>query len=267
MIELSPSEFQSVTPIFSELDHSVAIVSAVLEGNSPGQIYVDNRKMPAVALLYAEGAFFFISGDENYAGLEDSFVPLLFDQVLPQIIDKELVIFSFTPAWREKLDLLLGDKGAIQISRKVFRFNPEKFAVHANWRANIPIGFVVREIDSILAEQFPAYQAVVDAVSKRFGVCLLQGDEIVSECNAIFVGGGEAEIDIHTNERFQGQGFARLTASAFIELCLSRGLRPAWSCWPERHASCALARRLGFEEIPDVPAHLWFEGIKDEGSG
>jgi hypothetical protein len=42
-----------------------------------------------------------------------------------------------------------------------------------------------------------------------------------------------------------------------------KGLKPNRACWPEREASRALARKLGFEEKPDVPALLWFEGMKE----
>ena len=45
--------------------------------------------------------------------------------------------------------------------------------------------------------------------------------------SSIYVGGGEAEIDIRTDERYRGRGYARLTACAFIEACLEKGLRPA----------------------------------------
>ena len=124
-----------------------------------------------------------------------------------------------------------------------------------------PEGFALRQIDAELASRHPAYLPLVDPVTGRFGTCLLDGEQVVSQCSAVFVGAGEAEIDIYTQEDYQGRGFARLTANAFIDECLRRGLRPNWACWPEREASIALARRLGFEERPDVPAHLWFEGI------
>jgi RimJ/RimL family protein N-acetyltransferase len=92
-------------------------------------------------------------------------------------------------------------------------------------------------------------------------MCLLDGERLASECSAVFVGAGEAEIDILTAEAYRGRGLARLTACAFIDECLRRGLRPDWSCWPERAASWKLALKLGFDELPDVPALLWVEGL------
>jgi RimJ/RimL family protein N-acetyltransferase len=156
---------------------------------------------------------------------------------------------------------LLSEKGVIRIHRKVFDFNPQKFSEYIKKHVGIPDGLIIRPIDHALAEKHPDYRSIIEQGSKRFGFCLMKDDEIVSECSSIYVGGGEAEIDIHTNEKYQGRGYAQLVASVFIENCQKQGLRPNWACWPERQASLAMAKKLGFEEKPDIPAHLWFEGM------
>ncbi len=84
MIELSPSAFHKVTPIFGTIDHSIAIVYAVLEKNSPGRVFVDAPDTPSVNLLYAEGAFYYVGGDENSEALTQALVLLLFDQIQPR---------------------------------------------------------------------------------------------------------------------------------------------------------------------------------------
>ncbi len=148
----------------------------------------------------------------------------------------------------------------IQIRRKVFKFQPEKFMARQDWRASLPEGFCMRTIDESLAEQYLLYKPIADPATKRLGVCLMRSPEIISECTSVFVGRGEAEIDIRTKEGYQGRGYATLTGSAFIEACLAGNLLPRWACWPKRQASWALAKKLGFEEQPDVPAHYWVEG-------
>ncbi len=261
MIELAPASIQVVTPLFQSIDHSRAVVFSVLEGNSPGRVFVDNVQSPTLALLYPVGAFLYIIGDENHPALPQELVPLIFEDILPAADEKEMVLFAFSDAWREKLDLLLQEKGAIRIARKVFRFNPEKYRNLPDWRTRLPSGSALVDINETMAKAFPAYQPLVDPATRRFGVCLLHNGEIASECTAVFVGSGEAEIDVLTQDRFQGRGLATLAASAFIEASLKRGLMPNWACWPERLASWALARKLGFEDLPDVPCHLWAPDI------
>ncbi|MEZ4642860.1 MAG: hypothetical protein R3E31_09025 [Chloroflexota bacterium] len=52
----------------------------------------------------------------------------------------------------------------------------------------IPDGIThLRPIDAELAERFPQYHSVIDPHSKRFGYCLMDRENIVSECNAIYV--------------------------------------------------------------------------------
>ena len=64
----------------------------------------------------------------------------------------------------------------------------------------------MRQIDEHLAENQPAYRPIV-ASSTKFGFCLLREDQVVSECVSIFVGKGEAEIDIHTREEYRSRAW------------------------------------------------------------
>lgn len=264
MIEISASKFGNVMPIFQNITHSVAIVHAVLEGNSPGRVFVDDLAAPSSVFLFPEGTFFYIHGNENDAAFCRSVSALIFNEILPNAIEKEMVLFAFTTAWRERLDTLLSEMGVIRIQRKVFDFNPEKFSDYLKRQTGLPGGLAIQPINHALAEKHPGYRSIIEQDSKRFGFCLMKGDEIVSECSSIFVGGGEAEIDIHTDEKYQRRGYAQLVASAFIQDCQRRGLKPNWACWPERQASWSLAKKLGFEEKPDIPAHLWVEGMGAE---
>lgn len=261
MIEIKFSDYRKVIPVFQNIDHSVAIVFAVLEGNSPGRVFVNDLAAPSSVFLYPEGTFYYIHGNANDAAFCQSVFSHIFDEILPTADEKEAIIFAYTSEWRKRLDQLLSEKGVITIYRKVFEFNPEKFADYRKHQSQLPGGLTIRPMDLALAQMYPAYQPVVDPSSKRFGFCLMKGDEVLSECSSIFVGAGEAEIDIHTNEQYQGRGYAQLVASAFIEACLAKGLRPNWACWPERKASLALAKKLGFEEKQDIPAHLWAEDL------
>lgn len=261
MFELPPDEFYKVIPLFTGLKHSTAIVYAVLEGNSTGRVWVDDHHHPRDVLLFAEGAFYYTAGDPDNQVFCQQLEKLIFDALLPQAAEPEVVIFSASETWHLRLAEQMRHKGVITIQRKVFEFNPEQFRGHANWHAEIPVGYTMRFIDHELAAKHPAYQPLLEPKTKRFGFCLMHGEDVVCECTAVFVGKDEAEIDIHTPEPYRGRGFARLTASAFIEECLRRGLTPNWACWPEREASWKLALRLGFEELPDVPAILWAEDL------
>jgi RimJ/RimL family protein N-acetyltransferase len=244
MIELKSSEVVRVAPLFSRIEHSVPIVFSVLEGTAAGRVFVDRAAQPHSAFVTVSGAFSYVAGDETDAAFGRDLVALLFDDLLPSQEEQELVLFAFTDGWRATLDQLLAPKGAIHIHRKTFAWDASRAPEWRLWRDRMPAGYLME----------PTALAVGDP---RFGVRLLKDDEVVGECTAVFVGRGEAEIDIHTDENHRQLGLGTLTASAFLEECLARDLHPNWTCWPEREASIALAKKLGFVETADVPAHLW----------
>ncbi|HSL43891.1 MAG TPA: GNAT family N-acetyltransferase [Anaerolineales bacterium] len=261
MKQMSAHEFGKVIPLFHHIDHSIAIVYSVLERNSPGRVFVDDLSHPCSVFLFPEGTYFYVAGNEKDESFCQSLSHLLFDEILPNASEKEMVLFAFSSAWRDRLDTLLMEKRVIRIHRKVFDFSAEKFAAYCKKRVDIPEGMYLRLIDAELAERNSQSWSMIDPASRRFGYCLMNGEDVVSECSSIYVGGGEAEIDIHTAEEYRGRGYAQVVASAFIQACQQKGLKPNWACWPERQASIALAKKLGFEEKADVPVHLWVEGM------
>jgi RimJ/RimL family protein N-acetyltransferase len=230
--------------LFAGIDHNVPIVFSVLEGTAAGRVFVDRADRPRSAFVAVADAFSYVGGDETDDAFGRDLVALIFDNLLPSQEEQELVLFASTDAWRARLDQLLAPKGAIRIHRKAFSFDAASAPDFRSWRSRVPAGH--RMEPTGLAGGDP-----------RFGVRLMKDDVVLSECTAVFVGRGEAEIDIHTDEDHRSLGLGALTASAFLEECFSRGLRPSWTCWPEREASIALAKKLGFVETADVLAHLW----------
>ncbi len=257
MVELSVNALDRVVPLFVGIEHNVPLVFGVLEGHSPGRVFVDSQETPTSALLVADVGFMYVGGSAVNEAFNHALAPLLFDELLPRMTEPELILFAFSEGWREQLEHLLRPYGAIVVPRKVFAFMPAAFAERAGWRERLPEGFRLQAIDEALAERVPAYAPLVDPRTGRFGVCLLYGEEIASACTAVSVGGGEVEVDIRTAEPYRGRGLGYLAACAFIEASLMRGLTPSWACWPHRIASQALAKKLGFQPLPAVPAYYW----------
>jgi RimJ/RimL family protein N-acetyltransferase len=259
MIELRPQQYAQVASLFEQIEHNAALIFSVIDCKNPGRIFVDDADQPRVALVYPTDTFYFLGGDGISTETGGAVVQTLFNTLIPAATEKELVLFVFSENWRANLNVLLADRGVIQISRKILPFNQERFGIHTGWRERIPTGFTLSQVTESMAEKDPALLPLVMEETGRFGTCLLKDGEIASICSAVAVGRGEVEIDISTQEAYQGQGLATLTACAFIEESLARNLKPVWSCWPFRTASYALAKKLGFDDRPDVPAFYWSE--------
>ena len=127
MQELKSNQFHIVSPLFDQIDHNIAVVHAVIEGNSPGRIFVDQADAPTAAYLIFEGAFHYLGGNPNKDAFNQAMISFIFEQFLPGEVEKELVLFAFSDAWRTKLDALLKPYRAITIHRKIFSFDSDKF--------------------------------------------------------------------------------------------------------------------------------------------
>jgi len=126
------------------------------------------------------------------------------------------------------------------------------------WQDKIPNGYTMIKVntssyDSTMCH-YPNFHWKPE--SNKFGYFLLKDGEVVSECTSVWVETvgvetGCVEIGIETKEPHRRKGYAALTATAFIDDCLSKGLIPVWCCWDFREGSKELAEKLGFEIIEE----------------
>ena len=239
MIKLNKSDFDIILPLTKDLKHNRAIIFSVIEGSLDGQIYVDDPQNPTAALISWE--FSFLLGTEKNVSFSQGVCTHIFSHIIPNAQDHELILFMDIERWPH-LNELLTKKGCIKIARKMFSFNADKFEKLNNYLSALPPGFKLE---------------AKDCGPKGFGYFISNGTHIISRCESVAVGANQAEIDVFTDESHRTLGFATKAAAAFIRRCIQIGITPVWSCWPERHESINLAKKLGFEETEDIPVVYW----------
>ena len=79
-----------------------------------------------------------------------------------------------------------------------------------------------------------------------YGICLLHGDDVVSEVYAGYIAEERVEMIAGTVEPYRGQGLASIAAALLAEEARRRGHQLAWSCITENVGSMKVARRLAF---------------------
>jgi hypothetical protein len=79
-----------------------------------------------------------------------------------------------------------------------------------------------------------------------FGLCLLLGNEIVSEAYAAFVGAGTVEIGAITAEAHRMHGYASVVTAFLVDECRKQGLSPHWSCGTDNLGSMRVAGAFPF---------------------
>lgn len=263
--ELKTNAFDKVRPLFAGLDR--VAVHAIIEGNCPSRIFVNDTARPTVAFTWNAFRYGYLAGESSNDAFNASLRQLLSETLFPEARDSHdpsLVIYPYPESWREKIAALAGEQPLFELARGTFAFAPARFQYH-NWEDQIPPGFRMQRIDeSLLAQSGPEivaahgilWRSPGDFVEKGLGYCLLHDDEIVSTCFSAFVAGERREISIDTRPDYRRRGLATLTAAALISHCLENGWEPGWECWTDNTPSVRLAEKLGFERGTDYGVYF-----------
>jgi RimJ/RimL family protein N-acetyltransferase len=264
MKQLPAGQFQRVAALIehSEMKGCHAKWYSVLEGRQKGAVFVDDTANPQTVLVCGQQIGAYYAFGKANTELFRRFVPELLSE---HVTEGYCAIFATSEAWRQTLDELF----ATRHSRVAFDFRPSPGCPPSDWRERIPPGFVLRRVDVTLAERLTeriqasmhtprpwfswCWGSIESFLAHGFGFCLIFEQEVASSCVSVAIGGGEAEIQINTyHPRFHRRGLATLTSAAFIEHCLTNGLRPGWTTNIDNRPSAALGEKVGFVPVGEI---------------
>ena len=271
MHELAKSDFLKAVPVFEGMKHCVP-AHAILEGNNPGRVFVDDEHNPGTACIWTTWGYLYLAGSVQNDKFNRKLSELLVDELLPALVklgEVAPILYPFPELWENKLSEILQDRMPKKIYRRIFSFPVGEYT-WLNWREQIPNGYRIERIDEhlldipetgakVLKEISAFWESVDQYLKDAPGVCLLYDNELISMCMTQSISSSRAEVSINTSEAYRGRGFASITASAFIEQCLARNLSPNWECFWDHAISCHLAEKLGFKKFFDFPVYYWLE--------
>jgi RimJ/RimL family protein N-acetyltransferase len=266
---LEKVKYDKVLPLFTRFpDHPV--IRGVIEGNNPGIIWVDDRAYPQRTLLWAMfEQDFFLAGDASNVEFNFSLNKWIFEEVMKEAQannERSFCLILCNREWEEKVSAILSGKEYMIDYTSCFRLNYEKFSKHFNWREKVAADLVMREVDKELFLRIKDDSGIPfrnwwysyrDFESKGLGFTLMMDDILLSTCFACFVGANAVEIGIVTDPDYQRKGYATLTAAAFIEKCLEKGLDPIWHTGKNNVPSNRLALKLGFEKTGELKKYCF----------
>jgi RimJ/RimL family protein N-acetyltransferase len=255
---LETQAFESVRALFGDLLNYNILIPAVLEGTSPGRVYVDEVHNPQSTFLWSVEGYFLAGRPDNAAfnaALKDLILATVFagDTLRPG--DTELFVDCFPGEWVAQLPAIFPRPPLV---------NPRQHylctALAYDWRAHVPAGFSVHRIDQALLDRpgldlpdhitgwMQANWGSIPAfLARGFGFATLHGDRVVSWSLADGASGDRCEIGIHTQPDYRRRGLATITAAAAVDHALSHGYNAVgWHCNFDNYGSSATARRVGF---------------------
>jgi len=264
--ELQPATFGRVRPLFRGLRFHLAS-AAVIDGNSPGLILVDDADQPRSAfMLSPEGSY--LAGDPE----NDDFNRALNEAVVARrALGKDvgaLFLVVDPESWRDRLPDIVAPHTPVAEKRRHYVCR----SVRYDWRSHLPEGYTVRRIDPSLLEDpeiiVPEHVTdwmignwgSIDAfLEGGFGFAAMTGDELVSWSLTDCVSGERCEIGIRTVPAHRRRGLAAATAAAAVEHALSGDFSMVgWHCPETNLGSIGTAERVGFAKERDYTAYHAF---------
>jgi RimJ/RimL family protein N-acetyltransferase len=267
MYELEVADYDRARAAFQGMEHHLA-VQAILEGSVPARILVDDPIRPRAAFTWRKQRFYLsgVADNKEFNGALGRFLVELID-LQWQADGSDLFVLHYAPeAWESQLEEMLGAGFPVRVERQYYEFR----AMQHDWRSLLPEGFAVQLVDRSLLEQAhlanlgdlmkemsSERQSTEDFFGKSFGVCVLQGDEIVGWCLSEYNSADRCEVGIEVVKPYRRRGLGRAMTCALVEHALSEGVsRIGWHCYASNAASRATARRAGFERVQDYTVYL-----------
>lgn len=260
---LKPNEIARIRPL-AHHPHLALVIDAVVAGNSPAQVWVDDPTQPGSAYLWDRAHCHFLLGDFGKPAFIQSVRDLVRQEIAPEVLaqGRAFLKVHYSPAdWEDQISTVFD--AAELISRERVFYALDRLA-KPDWRTGVPSGFSVQQIDAgllasdrlhgieILRNEIETgWHSQAEFLHTGFGFCLLQGDEIVTWCTAEYVSDGKCGVGIETAVEHMRRGFATLTASAFVEHAVAKGITPHWDSWKMNLPSVAVAHKVGFRLISE----------------
>lgn len=267
--ELKEKHYEKVRPMFKGLDYNL-IVNAVIEGTSPGRIYVNDVINPkTVFMCSVEG--YYLAGYEGNAAFNIALNKLItetsFQGDTVREGEEEISLRFHPDTWEAKLKVIFKGRSPLKAVRRHYVCSELKI----DWKDQIPDGFSIKRVDQKLLERpslrIPDHMtnwmktnwgSIDDFMRKGFGFCMLHGNEVVCWCIADCVSGNACEIGIHTRPDYRRRGLATLTVAATVDYCLSHGFASVgWHCDEDNLGSIGVAEKVGFEKERDYVHYFY----------
>ena len=283
-VELREDQYERARALFSGMDHSLSI-HALIEGNNPGRLFVDDADQPRTALALTVEGYLLAGDDDNPAtneGLRRLFEEQIFSGKVFVGADSCMVLAIEPDSWEARLPEIIPTHPADKLPRYLYLCKEVKL----NWRDQIPAGYSVRRIDRALVED--PNLAFTDAIEEWIplgtgwggvdgflengvGFCVVHGNEIVSRCMAdckAWAGNGpkhRIDVGIITHPAHRRRGLASIVTAATAEYCLSHGFSAVgWHCDYDNIGSWKTAEKAGFERVSEYCYYYYIYELADQ---
>jgi RimJ/RimL family protein N-acetyltransferase len=259
---------QRIRPLVSG-QHLTLMTEAMIAGNSPARIWVDDPDAPRSAYIWDRGHCHYLAGAAANAQFNDAVHRLIIETVAPAILAQGSGFFKVYSTSSDWDAALAGIHGPWPLKQRARVFYGLDQAHVSDWRSRLAAGFQVQRIERTLLTQrsLQNVQWLVEEIEscwpsldlfleKAFGFYACSPDAVAGWCTGEYVSARKIGIGIATIETFQQRGLATAMASAFVEHATAQGLTAHWDAFAENLPSVRVAEKVGFTKLADYAVHV-----------
>ncbi len=260
LVTLSRENYGQVAALFAPFVHSMAVQS-LIQGHSPGVIWVDDPQNPTLALSLTSEDYL-IAGDPDNMEHVQKMGRFLREEIFngrQNPFDFDSMTLGFTPqGWEKRLKDMIPTHEPERVLRYHYLARKNQY----DWRQALPEGYTLYKLDAaILGGQGPVIPDVlqdfcdIDEMWKSQEVFLKRGggmavvheNQVVSWCVADLVTDDVVEVGIITLPAYRQRGLGAIAAAAMVEDALERGYSAvSWQCNQDNVGSWKTAEKAGF---------------------
>ena len=272
---LDQALFHKARPLFTGLSGWNLIIDAVIEGTSPGKVFVDDLNNPRSVFLSSAEGYYLAGNAHNVAfntALHELITGGIFAGETVRAGDDELDLrFLQESGWGDKLMDIIPERQPLPWRRRYYTCANLKL----DWSVVLPEGYAVHRIDTDLVGRMnirntddPLNQYALDEMNgcwggidafleRGLGFGTLCGERPVCWCIADCASGKLVEIGISTHPEFRRRGLAAITTAAMVEYCLAHGFTTiGWHCNSSNTGSWKTAEKVGFVQDREYLGHV-----------
>lgn len=265
--ELSPQEFHKISHLL-HADHINLEISSVVEGYSPGWIFVDQSESPQTAMVWSKGieGFYFL-GKTTSIDFNASINDYIAHEITPRANALGLSYFEFSGTsadWDRLIPSLFASR-QLETSKQfvytrsahqhlsTFPVENQEYSIHVVNQALLDHPSLNTEyIKSAILEW---WESLDHFFEHGLGYGIFYQGTAVCSCVTSFMDQNTMESHIQTQPAHQKKGLATWAVHAFIETAHTKGYSLYWDCMEKNRGSRALARKMNYVKAFDYPLY------------
>lgn len=257
MYELAKEDYDKIKHLVDREISSNAFL-AVIDGYSPGKIFVDDKNNPLTSLVWSKGiAGFGVIGHILSDSFTKNFVPFVDEFIIPFLLKQSHTQFEVNcicETLNNSFAELISTKHPHQFEQNLYKFDSCNMENSSNevrkkvYAVNKELLSSSVNVDLIKDTVNQYWYSIDEFLSSGIGYCCIENNIAVSLSYSSFISNSYYEIGIETLSDYRRNGFAYSAACAVLDEILLRGKTPFWECSAKNVASANTAEKLGFRK-------------------